>query len=82
LAQITFVISPILHHRSPTNDFELSNLGEIIKDLILHSVRKVNIFFIRADVLEGKDCDAFFWRLYEDCRSQRGLSSWGGDPEV
>src|SRR5246127_31744 len=60
LAQIASVISAILHYRGPANHFELSNPGEIIENLILDSVRKVSVISVRADVIKGKDCDAFF----------------------
>src|SRR5260370_33923387 len=63
LAQIAFGICPILHHRGPADNLELRNFGEIVENLVLHSVGKVSIIFVRADVVEGKDRNAFFgWR--------------------
>src|ERR1700740_1002792 len=60
LAQIASIISAILHYRGPANNFELGNPGEIIENLILDSLCEISIVFSRADVIKGKDCDAFF----------------------
>jgi hypothetical protein len=59
LVQVAFVISPILHDRATTDDFELCYLGQIIQDLVLDAVREVGIIFVWTDVIEGKHCDAF-----------------------
>jgi hypothetical protein len=37
----------------------LADLGEIIQDLILHSIREVSVIFVWADVIEWKDCNTF-----------------------
>src|SRR5258708_19590446 len=60
LAQIALVIPPVLHDRGPADHFQLSYFGEIVEDLILHTVRKVSVVFVWTDVIEGKDCYAFF----------------------
>jgi hypothetical protein len=52
LTQIAFAVSSILHDRGATDDFELSNLGEIIEDLILYAVGKVTIVFVLAEAFE------------------------------
>ena len=62
LAQVASVISSILHYGGSANDFEFGDPGEMIENLILDSVRKVSVIFVRADVVKGKDRDAFFGR--------------------
>ena len=57
--QIAFGVCAILHDGGTANHFELADLGEIIEDLILHSVRKVGVIFARTNVIEGKDGNAF-----------------------
>src|SRR5258707_4934820 len=75
LTQITFVIRPILHYRGPANDFELSNLREIIEDLALHPISEIDVNFICADVLERKDRNALFgwYRLNDSLVKEKSL---------
>jgi hypothetical protein len=45
-----------------SDDFELSNLGEIIENLVLHTISKIGVIFICADVFEGKNRNTLFGR--------------------
>jgi hypothetical protein len=54
LAQITFGVGPVLHHRRPADDFELSNLGQTIENLVLDTVGKVGVVLIGAELSKGR----------------------------
>jgi hypothetical protein len=44
----------------------LSDLGQIVQDLVMHAIDKVGVIFVCADVFERKDSNA--------------LSLWNGFP--
>jgi hypothetical protein len=60
LAQITFGVGPVLHHRRPADDCELSNLGQTMENLVLDTVGKVGVVLIGAEALERKNRDTLF----------------------
>src|SRR4029077_8714251 len=63
LAQIAFAVRPILHHRGTADHLELNDLGQVVEDLVLDTVRKVGAVLIGAEAFEGKTGDALFgWR--------------------
>jgi hypothetical protein len=55
LAQITFGVGPVLHHRRPADDCELSNLGQTMENLVLDTVGKVGVVLIGAEALEKEE---------------------------
>src|SRR6516164_108498 len=57
-------VAPILHHRGAADHFQLRDLGETIEDFIMHTVRKISVVLIRAEILERQDGNAFLMLRY------------------
>jgi hypothetical protein len=51
--------APILHHARATDHFEVSDLGKVGENLILHTNGKESIRFILAQILKRQDSDRF-----------------------
>ena len=49
----------VLHHRRATDDFEISNLGQIRQDLILNAISEVSILLVIGEILEWEHGDTF-----------------------
>src|SRR5205814_9451554 len=60
IAEIPFCAFSVLHDRSPADHFEVSRFREIRQNFILNAIRKINVLFLIAQILERKNSNALF----------------------
>src|SRR3954463_5825982 len=78
LAQVSRVSALIKVGRRPADYFEVRDLRQVRKNLVLHTRDEVSIFFVAAEIFEWQDSDAFF----RDAVSGRARLRFGsGAPE-
>src|ERR1700730_13536847 len=64
-----------MHHRGEANHFLYVMPGQITKDLILYTIRKVNVLFVRTDILERKHSNTHFgWRLFAQTEQRSNIA--------
>src|SRR5262245_58870382 len=47
------------HHRRATDDFEVSNLGQVRPNLIFNAISKVSVLLVITEILEWEHGDGF-----------------------
>src|SRR5438552_14663945 len=61
LAKVVLSTVFVLHHRRATDDFEISNLGQVHQNLILNAISEVSVLLVITEVLEWEHVDALLW---------------------
>src|SRR3954453_21994773 len=70
LRQIVFRRTPIWHHRSAADDFQVVDLRQAGEDVVLDSIREESVLFVVAKIVEGQDGNAL---LGDARRSRAGM---------